>query len=297
MPTRDSATIVPLLSETAARRHLQKTGVGVLRLGPDARISGANSRLCGLLQYEPAQLQNRLLQDLCAPASAARFSEAMFWLRERGHLRSSDLQLVRQDGGVMLFDFRLLGLLPDHHRLIECSFRRIETPPAPTAATAAEPAHRQLPRQPRHFEQLADRALEQVRQDGQPLSLLSILIDRVDKTTLPPDSSLWFPLPQFAEVCSSSLRSTDSIGKVSDMAFVILLPGALAKGALRAAERLRCRIAATGMPSAAGKPRPVTVSIGVVTTRTGRTSYRALRSRADAKRDDARSSGGNRVVT
>lgn len=147
----------------------------------------------------------------------------------------------------------------------------------------------------RQFEIITHREIERTRNQGPPLSLLSIRIDRSDSVTDDGSSSSQSALSEVADTCAKLLRTTDIVARVDDTALVALLPGALSTAAQRAAERLRTAIAAMEMPVLRRRFQHVTVSIGVVTTRTGRTSYRALRSRADAKRDDAKSSGGNRV--
>jgi len=134
-----------------------------------------------------------------------------------------------------------------------------------------------------------------MRLQGQPLSLLSVSIDRYGgrrSGDLPPAA---LPVGKVVEVCAGLLRATDVIGRVDEKIFVALLPKTTSKGVLVIAERLRTAIAALDAPLASGRLQRGMASIGTATTRTGRTSYRALRSRADAKRDDARHLGGNRV--
>lgn len=144
------------------------------------------------------------------------------------------------------------------------------------------------------IEKIADEEIQRSRMRGQPLSLLSISIDRAASVLDVPDASRAEALDRIIEACSEQLRDSDVVAPIDETALVALLPSVTSLGALRAAERLRTAVAALET-TPRGVPRRITVSIGAVTTRTGRTSYGSLRSRADAKRDDASSRGGNRV--
>jgi diguanylate cyclase (GGDEF)-like protein len=145
------------------------------------------------------------------------------------------------------------------------------------------------------IEKVADEEIERTRTRGQPLSLLSIRIDRAAVVLDVEDSAGAKALDRIIEACAEQLRATDVVAPIDETALVALLPSVTSSGARRAAERLRTAVAALETAVPRGLPRRITVSIGAVTTRTGRTSYGSLRSRADAKRDDASSRGGNRV--
>lgn len=146
------------------------------------------------------------------------------------------------------------------------------------------------------IEEIADIEIACTRNHGRPLSLLSIVIDQLKSAGVanvagaPPIAS------EVAQTCAGLLRSNDFIGSVSDTTIVVLLTATLAKGALHAAERLRTAISNMNNSAPNDNARRITISIGIVSTRTGRTTYGAMRSRADAKRDDARTDGGNRII-
>jgi diguanylate cyclase (GGDEF)-like protein len=145
------------------------------------------------------------------------------------------------------------------------------------------------------IEKVADEEIERTRTRGQPLSLLSIRIDRPASVMDVDASADVKALDRIIEACAAQLRTTDVVAPIDETALVALLPSVTSSGALRAAERLRTAVAALESVAPRGPRRRITISIGAVTTRTGRTSYGSLRSRADAKRDDASSRGGNRV--
>lgn len=161
--------------------------------------------------------------------------------------------------------------------------RRHSDPAAPTA-TPVQATPRSLLDAPA-FEAAAAAHLALVRLDGRPLSLLSIGLDRAHGDT--------GAHARFVQTCLVVLRQQDVVGQVESARVLALLPDTPAVGARCAAERLRTAMAALDAP--AQPRRRLSVSVGIVTTRTGVTSCAALRSRADAKRDDARARGGNRV--
>ncbi|MGQ0528364.1 MAG: diguanylate cyclase [Panacagrimonas sp.] len=138
--------------------------------------------------------------------------------------------------------------------------------------------------------------LELTRTLKRPLSLLSIGVDRARGLTRSAWDARHPALIEFADACARQLRATDVMGRVDDELYIALLPGTHAVGAQCAAERLRTAVAALRLAADSATTRRLTASIGIATTRTGVTSYQALRSRADARRDDARHLGGNRVM-
>ena len=147
------------------------------------------------------------------------------------------------------------------------------------------------------FEQIATQEIQRTRDEGRPLSLLSIGIDRVSSKQSSGSPPNTHALHGLAEACAGLLRGTDIIGWIDERAFIALLPATSTREAQRTAERLRTAVAGMKTPLSRGRSRRVTVSIGIVSSRTGLTSYHLLRSRADAKRSDAEGSGGNRVST
>ncbi|MDB5969249.1 MAG: diguanylate cyclase with sensor [Hydrocarboniphaga sp.] len=285
-----------LLSDAEYRRFFRSPAIGMLRLRSDGRIVGANPFLCGRLQYSQLEVNGKLLAELGGLPGSDAEQPVLRALLQRGYLRSADLPLIRKDGASLYFEFRRLGSLADQTELIECHFQSFELSPQGLITRLPAPDNTEPPLQPLDFEGVANREIELTRSQGRPLSLLSIMIDRPDRTSDPRSATVSLPLDEFARACTSVLRTSDSVGQLDEAMFQILLPGTPARGALRTAERLRSAFAAMAIPTAHGQFRSITVSIGAVTTRTGLTSYLSLRSRADAKRDDARSCGGNRIV-
>lgn len=268
---------------------------GALLLDDDGRVLALNPYMSGLL-LAPGDRNGgdpppglRLVHP--GPASLRRRLGAA----RAGQPYRHHLSLDGLDGVRLHFTFRWCGHWTGQGvqaDLLACQLHGLRTArPSLPIGIAPRPRQRVLDRAA--FEEAGRVALVQVRVTGMPCSLLSVSIDR-----LPPAdaaAAAW-AFRQFVEGCSALLRADDLVGLVDRHHFEVLLPGALARHALRVAERLRAAMAVTGAGEAARARFPrLTLSIGIVTSRTGLSSYPALRSRADAKREDARQRGGNRI--
>lgn len=291
MIVKNSLSSADPLSSSELRRLFASGETGMLTLDVDGRILDTNPFLCGLLKYARPELKGKPLWELAALPTTDAGRHAVDRLHRHGSLCDTDLPLKRKDGLRLHFEFRRLGRLAGDAELIECQLQDLER----SAPEGPDPRPQQRLLNHLQFEELANRELARTRRHGHSLSLLSIGIDRNNGTGLGGPLSAALTQSGFSAGCAGLLRDADAVGRVNDTTFVALLPGVAAKGALRVAERLRTAIAAMETPATRGRFRRITASIGVVCTRTGRISYRALRSRADAKRDDAKNSGGNRV--
>jgi diguanylate cyclase (GGDEF)-like protein len=97
----------------------------------------------------------------------------------------------------------------------------------------------------------------------------------------------------FATTAQQALRDHDIMGRLGGEEFALVLPGTDMEGALQAAERLRCAIAAAVLPTS-GHQYSMTVSIGVVVIDPNEHINSAL-ARADHALYAAKSAGRDRV--
>jgi len=107
-------------------------------------------------------------------------------------------------------------------------------------------------------------------------------------------------LRAIGDAARSSLRGTDSVfARYGGEEFAVVLPGADARAASQAAERIRAAIEAQRMPHAhSATSAHVTVSIGVASTHPATTTTpRVLVAAADAALYRAKQTGRNRVTT
>ena len=269
----------------------------MVRLDGGGRIVAVNRFLAELLQYPGAELRGRLLSDLGSAPWASESALAMVRLGVYEHLRRRELMLMSRDGLCFSFEFHEVGKVSGD-RLIECLFQQLEPLPRRLPESEPPPTGSGVQRivSPPRFLQIVQRALDRTREHRRPLSLMRIHIDRVGDPGLPEPA--WTPLVLrgFAKACAQRLRQSDIVCRFDGTRFAVLLIDVATSGALCAAERLRTAVARDASPAAMGYARRIGLSIGVVSTRTGRISCAALLSRAQAKCDEAREQGGNRVV-
>ncbi len=102
-------------------------------------------------------------------------------------------------------------------------------------------------------------------------------------------------LRAMASSLADQVRAEDHLGRYGGEEFVVVARGIGAGGAARLGERLRTRVEALQILHE-GKPIPITVSIGVATTRGSEMSSAALMERADKRLYEAKNGGRNRVV-
>jgi diguanylate cyclase (GGDEF)-like protein len=100
-------------------------------------------------------------------------------------------------------------------------------------------------------------------------------------------------LCRFAAEAREVLRETDTVARWGGEEFLVLMPGALEHDAVAALERLRERVAATGVPSAAGMMR-FTLSAGVASHAPGQALSETV-ARADRALYRAKAVGRNRI--
>ncbi len=102
-------------------------------------------------------------------------------------------------------------------------------------------------------------------------------------------------LRQVATICGSTLRTSDTLGRLGGEEFAALLPETGAETADMAAERVRHAVAGLTVKSG-GAALSVTVSIGVATTNFAEDDLPSVMANADAAMYRAKSGGRNKVV-
>jgi diguanylate cyclase (GGDEF)-like protein len=148
----------------------------------------------------------------------------------------------------------------------------------------------------RRFEELADLERRRAQRSGAPMSLMLLDIDHFKRVNdqfghAAGDAAI----RMLAKVCKATLRPGDLFGRWGGEEFVIAMPETNAAGAVKAAERLRELLAAARF-DANGKPRAITVSIGVAGLQRDELSVDHAIARADRALYRAKEEGRNRVL-
>lgn len=147
------------------------------------------------------------------------------------------------------------------------------------------------------FMQLAEAELARAVRYGTSVSVLMLDVDHFKKVNDTHGHKVGDQaLVRLAEVCKSTLRPFDIIGRLGGEEFAVLLPQTDAQRALEVAERLRAAIADMPVPLAHGLPLHFTVSIGVSTQTSAADNLDTLLSRADAALYAAKAQGRDCVL-
>ncbi len=102
-------------------------------------------------------------------------------------------------------------------------------------------------------------------------------------------------LKHFVNQLRSGVREVDLLGRLGGEEFAIVLPAVPADAAVRVAERLCARVAATPL-AYGGQTIPITVSIGLAMARDADRRLEQVLGRADGRLYTAKEAGRNRVV-
>jgi diguanylate cyclase len=148
----------------------------------------------------------------------------------------------------------------------------------------------------RAFYDRADRAMEFVRRNGKPMSVL--IIDADHFKSINDDHGHHVgdeAIRTLARLCKSNLRATDLLGRVGGEEFAVLMPDTPLQVAEEVASRLREQVARATIERPDGW-LSMTVSIGAVQCRPAEESVRSALQRADAAMYEAKAAGRNRVV-
>ena len=148
----------------------------------------------------------------------------------------------------------------------------------------------------RRFEELAELERRRAQRSGAPMSLMVLDIDHFKRVNdqfghAAGDAAI----RMLAKSCLGTLRPGDLFGRWGGEEFVIAMPETGQPGAVKAAERLR-EILAAARFDANGKPRSITVSIGVATLLRDELTVDHAIARADRALYQAKAAGRNRVV-
>lgn len=149
----------------------------------------------------------------------------------------------------------------------------------------------------RHLIEVGERELARMRRSGEPLCVLMLDIDhfkRINDTHGHTAGDV--VLKAFARVCTETLRSLDTIGRLGGEEFAVVLPMTDLHGALELAERVRARVAAYEVDWEHAAPIRFTVSIGVAQAMMTAADFAFLLGHADQALYVAKKSGRNRVV-
>jgi diguanylate cyclase (GGDEF)-like protein len=149
----------------------------------------------------------------------------------------------------------------------------------------------------RHFLELARHELARARRHAENVSVLMLDLDQFKTINDEHGHQAGdLVLQKLVQICQSTLRTEDAIGRLGGEEFAILLPETRSSKAMDVAERLRSAVAAVEVPLDGEPPLRFTTSIGVATLTPEDFSVAAILGRADKALYEAKRAGRNRVV-
>jgi diguanylate cyclase len=151
----------------------------------------------------------------------------------------------------------------------------------------------------RHFIALAEQELRRADRYGGPQSILMVDIDHFKKINDSHGHKCGDAvIRRFAELCRSSLRSQDVVGRIGGEEFAVLLPETDCAHALDAADALRRRVEQVEVRTERDEAIRFTVSIGVTCRMPGgHASLDTLLGEADEALYAAKNTGRNKVCS
>lgn len=148
----------------------------------------------------------------------------------------------------------------------------------------------------RHFLEQAEIELTRALRYSGELSILMLDVDHFKQVNDTYGHKVGdLVLQKLSQICRSTLRNVDIIGRIGGEEFAILLPETGHEQSLEAAERLRAALAAAQIPLHSGLPLHFTASIGVATLDEQGANIDMLLNQADQALYQAKCGGRNRV--
>lgn len=151
----------------------------------------------------------------------------------------------------------------------------------------------------RHFFELAEQEMARATRYGAPVAAMMLDLDHFKAVNDNHGHHVGdLVLKRLGEVCTSTLRTIDIVGRLGGEEFAVLMPQTRIEQALEVAERLRVALSASPVAlPASSEWVHITVSIGATALSTNDRQVEDLLRRADQALYAAKASGRNRVAT
>jgi diguanylate cyclase (GGDEF)-like protein len=144
--------------------------------------------------------------------------------------------------------------------------------------------------------EFGENELKRFHRAGHPLCALMLDIDHFKKINDTYGHSVGdSALKHFADVCSGSLRTTDTVGRIGGEEFVIIMPDTVTDEGYEVAERIRCNVAESTF-FRGDMSFTLTVSIGLYEFTKEDHSFERAMSKADSALYKAKGAGRNHVI-
>lgn len=148
----------------------------------------------------------------------------------------------------------------------------------------------------RAYYQICDRLIAQGKRSQAPYAVLFVDLDHFKQINDRHGHATGdLVLKKTAECIRTSIRASDTMGRVGGEEFSVFLPDTPNEGALRVAEHLRASVEQMSVEIAPGQMLRLTASVGVACGRGGEQTLHEIQEKADLAMYDAKKAGRNRV--
>lgn len=278
---------------------LRTANDGIYILDKNGLLVQANDAFLGMLKLDQSAINKLKLHDWNQSLESADLRQAIQAVLNSDEKVVIETRQRRRDGVILDVEISMNALELDGYRYLLCAARDI-TERKLLLRELEQKAHTDYLTQVNnrgHFMLLAEQTLAASLRYNRKISLFMLDIDHFKKIN---DSHGHkggdLVLQKLIEICQTSLREADIIGRIGGEEFAILLPETDDTFAFDIADRLRANIANTQVEVSSGLFIHFTVSIGISALDDHHATIDSILSAADKALYRAKNSGRNKVV-
>jgi diguanylate cyclase (GGDEF)-like protein/PAS domain S-box-containing protein len=288
-------------SEEKFRALVEMTSDWIWEVDVSGIYTYTSPRVEALLGFKPEEVLGKTPFDFMLPEEAGRIkAEFANIAAERRPFHILQNRNLHKDGHIVMLETSGVPILAHDGKLL--GYRGVDRD-----VTERKQLEDELKRQAhideltglnnrRHFFHLAEQELARTKRYGGPFTVLMLDVDRFKLVNDTYGHQVGDRVLQvLSEVCVTTLRHTDILGRIGGEEFAVLMPQTSSEQGLKMAKRLRLAVAPAAVPLARGKAVRFTVSIGVTSFAATDTKFEDLLKRADTALYAAKKAGRNRV--
>jgi diguanylate cyclase (GGDEF)-like protein/PAS domain S-box-containing protein len=288
-------------SEEKFRALVEMTSDWIWEVDVSGIYTYASPRVEALLGFKPEEVLGKTPFDLMLPEEARRIeTEFVNIAAERRPFHALENRNLHKAGHIVVLETSGVPILAHDGKLL--GYRGVDRD-----VTERKQLEDELRRQAhideltglnnrRHFFHLAEQELARTKRYGGAFTVLMLDVDRFKLVNDSYGHQVGDRvLQELSEVCVTTLRHTDILGRIGGEEFAVLMPQTSSEQGLKMAERLRLAVAPAAVPLAKGEAVRFTVSIGVTSFAEADAKIEDLLKRADTALYAAKKAGRNQV--
>lgn len=215
-------------SEARYRRLFEAAPDGILVVDADSeRVVDVNPFLIEMSGFPREEFVGRSLWEVGAFSGLAASRTAFVELRERGCVRCEDFQIRTRDGRLLDVEFVSNVYLVDHAKLIQSNIRSLAERKIGDAQMQRQPNYDSVTGLPNRmlFQDRLDQAIKRAEREHHELSLLCLDLDHLRSVHgALGDGAVDTILKAAADTIQQLVRQSDTVGRIGDDQFAVILP-------------------------------------------------------------------------